>query len=230
MDCRTCSVRVRTEWCDLAGRDLDLLDRAKAVASYEAGDVIFRQGARCDGLRYVSAGMVATLRSWRPGAPPHVNIRYPGDTLGLRAWLFGGEHGATAYALEPTRVCLISGVALKHLMARNSRALFCFLYKLASDLDRAEERLFQRGALRARTRLAKLLMAFKASHGSPGIRGGAVVALPLSRVQLAAAIGVAPATLSRIIGALAADGIARFQGHLVYITDPDRLLAEAQPA
>lgn len=230
MDCRNCSVRARTEWCDLAGRDLDLLNTAKSVRDYEAGEEIFRQGTPCDGLRYLGSGMVATLRAWRERTPVHVNIRYPGDTIGLRAWLFGANHFATARALEPTRVCLISGVALKHLMGKNSRALFCFLYKLASELDLAEERLFHRTGLRARTRLAKLLIAFKVSHGSPGIRGGAVVALPLTRAQIAAAIGVAPTTLSRIIGTLASDGIARFEGRLVYITDPDRLLAEARPA
>lgn len=230
MDCRSCTVRVRTEWCDLAGRDLDLLNAAKTVHDYDAGDEIFRAGTPCDGLRYVGGGLVATVRAWATRGPVHVNIRYPGDTLGLRSWLFGANHFATAHALEPSRICLISGVALKHLMAKNARALFCFLYKLASDLELAEERLLQRRGLSARTRLASLLMAFKASHGSPGIRGGAVVAVPLTQAQIAAAIGVAPATLSRIIGALARDGIARFQGRLVYIADPDRLRAEARPA
>jgi CRP-like cAMP-binding protein len=144
MDCRTCSVRVRTEWCDLAGRDLALLDAAKTATEYDADEEIFRQGTPCSGLRYIASGMVATSRRWEGRAPVHVNVRYPGDTLGLRAWLCGGNHLATARALEPSRICLISGVALTHLLAKNSRALFCFLAKLASELDIAEERLFHR--------------------------------------------------------------------------------------
>lgn len=226
MDCQTCRVRVRTEWCDLAGRDLALLNAAKAVSEYDAGEEVFRQGASCDGLRYVASGMVATLRQWEGHARVHLNIRYPGDTLGLRSWLCGANHSATARTLEPSRICLISGVALTHLMAHNPSALFCFLSKLVSELDIAEERLFQRTALHARTRLAKLLLAFKTSHGSPGARGGVVVSLPLSKGQIAAAIGVSPASLSGIIRRLATDGVAQFRGRRVYIADPQRLLAE----
>lgn len=229
MDCRTCSVRVRTEWCDLAGRDLALLDRAKAVSEYDAGEDIFQQGEPCDGLRYVARGMVATLRQWEGRAPVHFNIRYPGDTLGLRSWLCGGNHFATARALEPSRICLLSGVALTHLLAKNSRALFCFLSKLVSELDIAEERFCRRTSLHGRTRLAKLLLAFKTSHGSPGVGGGVVVSLPLSRGQIAAAIGVSRASLSRVIRDLANEGVACFRGRLVYIADPQRLLAAAEP-
>jgi CRP-like cAMP-binding protein len=229
MDCQTCRVRVRTEWCDLAGRDLALLNEAKSVFEYDADEEIFQQGTPSDGLRYVSKGMVATLRRWEGRAPVHVNIRYPGDTLGLRSWLCGGNHLATARTLEPSSICLISGVALTKLMANNPGALFCFLWKLVSDLDIAEERLFQRTSLHARTRLAKLLMAFKMSHGSPGVRGGVVISLPLSQRQIAAAIGVSPASLSRVIRNLAQDGVARFRGRLVYIDEPQRLLMESRP-
>jgi CRP-like cAMP-binding protein len=228
MNCQTCSVRARTEWCDLAGRDLTLLNTAKTVLKYDAGEEIFRQGTPCDGLRYVASGMVATSRRWEGRPPVHVNIRYPGDTLGLRSWLCGGNHLATARTLEPSRICLLSGVALTHLLAKNSRALFCFLSKLVSELDIAEERLFQRTSLHGRTRLAKLLLAFKTSHGSSGVGGGVVVSLPLSKGQIAAAIGISRASLARVIRDLANEGVACFRGRLVYIADPQRLLAEAQ--
>lgn len=238
MNCETCDVRVRTEWCDLTGLDLILLNTSKVVEEYGAGEDVFQQGSPCDGLRYVASGMVATTRTWPGRTPVHINIRYPGDTLGLRAWLSGGNHLATARTLEPARTCLISGVALAHLTASHGAAMMRFLSRLASDLDIAEERLFYRSTLGARARLAKVLLAFRPSHGRPAegkrpnppadARGGLVVSLPLSRSQIAAAIGVSPAHLSRIIASLMDDGVARFRGRLVHITDPQRLLAEVQ--
>jgi DNA-binding MurR/RpiR family transcriptional regulator len=56
-----------------------------------------------------------------------------------------------------------------------------------------------------------------------------VISLPLSKRQIAAAIGVSPASLSRVVRNLAKDGVARFRGRLVYIAEPQRLLMEARP-
>lgn len=56
-----------------------------------------------------------------------------------------------------------------------------------------------------------------------------VVSLALSEGQIAAAIGVSRASLSPVIRDLANEGVACFRGRLVYIADPQRLLAEAPP-
>ena len=81
-----------------------------------------------------------------------------------------------------------------------------------------------------RTKFIHLLLVLMNRHGRTAIDGSRVMQLPLSRRDLASMIGARHETLSRIIGRLEEDGIARFSGRTVRVTRPHSLLDEIRPA
>ena len=85
-----------------------------------------------------------------------------------------------------------------------------------------------RTLLSVRARLAYLLLELRVRHGQVDADGNIVIDLPLSRQDLASLAGTRPESLSRVIKALEAAGVARFTGRRVVVVDLDVLVDEAE--
>ena len=79
-----------------------------------------------------------------------------------------------------------------------------------------------------RSKFVHLLLALMNRHGCTATDGSRFMELPLSRRDLASMIGTRHETLSRIIGRLEEDGLARFSGRTVHLTQPHSLVQEIQ--
>jgi CRP/FNR family transcriptional regulator len=225
-NCFTCKAFIHTEFEALLERDVAVINEGKVTRNYRSGEPIFRAGDCSDGVYCVGAGLVCTRKADKAGKSIPLRLRYPGDTLGFRSFLSGTRHVMSAEALEPTRVCFIGGDTIRDLLSRNLDLCLSFLRRLASDLDSAEERLFQRKSLNARARLAQLLLVLFGSHGTVTEGGELLLKLPLTRQDMAEAIGVNVKSMSRIIRKFQDESIARFSGRTVQVPHFDKLVAE----
>ena len=213
----------------LAKEDLALLDQAKAVRHYEAGETIFQQGEPCSGVFCIESGTVARRKTDAEGHSVLVQLAHPGQTLGYRDFFGGQGHTASAEALTPARVCHVEGAAMRQMLAHNPTLGLNFLAHLAEDLDNAEESILQNSSLSVRTRLVHLLLTLKDRFAGVTDDGTIVLSLPLARQDLAARLGTRPETISRTIAALESNSVAPFSGRTVRIPDLDVLLNEIEP-
>lgn len=226
--CLTCTLRQGNEWRVLNEEEIRLLARSRKRREYETGESIFSVGEPSHGLYCVVSGTVAIRKSDAEGNVIPIRLSYPGDTLGYRGLLLGARRRYSAEALEPSRICYIDKPVVMTLLGRNPALSQQFLQRIANDLNDAHDHLMRNATLSNRSKFVHLLLALMKRHGCTANDGSRFMQLPLSRRDLASMIGARHETLSRIISRLEEDGLARFSGRTVHLTQPHSLLQEIQ--
>lgn len=224
--CIVCHVGRRSDWRDLDEAASALLEGGRRRREYGSGEVVFAQGERNDGVHCVSGGTVGIRRLDANGNSVLLGLAYPGDTIGYRSFLTGGEHKTSAEALGPSVVCHIDRATLTALLAGNPAFGLRFLKRSIFELEHAHDTMFRQATLSNRHQLVHLLLVLVRRHGRRHANGSQSIDLPVSRRDLASMIGTRHETVSRIIGRLETDGMAHFSGRQVIIPSVEALAAE----
>lgn len=222
--CGECRFGAISVWQPVAEDQRGVLARSFLRRPLDKAEVIFAQGAPPEAVYCLSRGLVA-LRSYRPdGASVLVRLVYPGDILGFRSFLADDAHQTEATALVPSRVCLVARREAREIVQGSPQTLGRIAGRCAEELARARN--WQRAAAKAdnRERLAQLILQL-ADGLEPGNEGPLRLRLPLSRRDMAAALGVEPETVSRLIGRLRSEGVIQVSGRWIEIEALDRLRA-----
>lgn len=230
VSCLTCDNRSNSEWCALEHEELELLDQVKTTNVYQPGQVVFYQGNSCLGVFCVEEGTVALRKTDVNGNSVIVRLVQAGETLGYRSYFSGGSYSASAEALTAARVCFIDRDAVGSLLERNPKVGHQFLRHMARDLELSDNEQLNMATLDVRTRLSHLLLTLKDRFSEVDDDGNIIVELPLSRQDMASMLGTRPETIARTIKGLETDGVARFNGRTVTVSDLDLLLDEVEPA
>ena len=110
--CVICHVWRRSDWRELEEAGRQLLGRGRHRKDYNSGEIVFAQGAENDGVYCISGGTVGIRRLDHNGNSVLLGLAYPGDTIGYRSFLTGGEHKTSAEALGPSVLCHIDRATL----------------------------------------------------------------------------------------------------------------------
>ncbi len=225
--CFTCLAFSSTEFEALPESDVRVLDGAKVTRVYESGEAVFREGAPSEGIYCVGAGALCARRTNSSGRSVPLRLKYPGDTLGLRSFLFGDPHPSTVEALETSRVCVVDTNTVRELLSRNVNLALAFVRRLGGDLSLAEEKLLNRGTVSGRARLARLLVNFVEFHGIVSKDDVLVFKLPFTRKEMVGVLGVTLRTISNHLRTLRNNGIVEIDGRTVQVRDFSQLVGEA---
>ncbi|MDX1402204.1 MAG: Crp/Fnr family transcriptional regulator, partial [Kiloniellales bacterium] len=147
----------------------------------------------------------------------------PGETLGYKSFLRKAPHDNSAEVLMPSIICFVKSTTVQDLLSRNPDLGLEFLNHSLRDLRETENRYMESVTWKARTRLLHLLLVLNERFGKETKEGTHKIELPISRQDLAGLIGTAPETMSRTIQRLQTDGIARFDGRTVVISNIEDL-------
>jgi CRP-like cAMP-binding protein len=229
LNCFTCQVRDRAEWCVLSDAEVELLNKGRVTKEYLPGEVIFHEGDPCRGVFCMESGMVGVRKTDADGNSVLLYLVTPGDTLGYRALLAGEDYRASAEALEPTRICVIDTPTVRSLLEHNPALGLRYLKRVSKSLGNAEEKILHNATLSVRARFAHLLMVLLDKYGQKNIEGPTEFELPLSRHDLASMIGTTPESMSRTIKKMESDGVAKFAGRTVFIPEIESLVMEFEP-
>jgi CRP/FNR family transcriptional regulator len=224
--CVVCHVGRRSDWRDLDEAASAVLEGGRRRREYGSGEVVFAQGECNDGVHCVSGGTVGIRRLDANGDSVLLGLAYPGDTIGYRSFLTGSEHKSSAEALGPSVVCHIDRATITALLAGNPEFGLRFLKRSIFELEHAHDTMFRQATLSNRHQLMHLLLVLVQRHGRRHANGSQSIDLPVSRRDLASMIGTRHETISRIIGRLEIDGMARFSGRQVVIPSVEALAAE----
>ncbi len=83
---------------ELCASEISSLSERVSLLRYAASEVIFLEGARCDGLLIVMEGAVRVLKTAPSGRHQLLAIERPGSSLGEVSVFDGGPYSATAIA------------------------------------------------------------------------------------------------------------------------------------
>jgi len=90
-----------------------------------------------------------------------LGITFPGDTLGYRAFLIGGDHHVSAEALNPTTAYFFDKATVRVLLDRNPALGLQYMRLAVEAADIAEENFLQSVTVSVRARFAHLLLVLK---------------------------------------------------------------------
>lgn len=228
LDCLHCSSRSNSEWGGICAHDVVLLNSAKVVNHYKAGQTIFYQGNPPLGLYCIEKGTVLLRKTDAEGRSAIVRLATKGQTLGYRAFFSGVPYSASAEASTDCVVCWIDKGVVHEVVKRNPPVLLEFLKHVSQDLMDAEESILRAATLPVRTRLAHFLLSLKDRDSEVDDEGRIILQLQISRQDLASMLGTTPETIARLVKQLTTEEVAIFSRRTVIIPDLDKLLDEVE--
>lgn len=229
--CDRCAVRDRALCHDVteaAARELGPIAHHRRVP---VGQVIQSEHQGLSWLAIIVSGVVKLVKAQKDGRLQIVGLQYPADFVGHP---YASKNTLVAEATTPLELCCFSKSAFETVM-RNHPSLEQALYRRAlDDLETAREWMFLLGRKSAREKVASLLVsiATRITRPIPSAAGPAFslrFELPLSRNEIADALGLTIETVSREVRYLKMAGVIATSGRRsVSVLKPELLSALAE--
>lgn len=199
---------------DVAPADVVSLARQAIALDARRGDLVARCGEPVPGLFIAGFGLAKLAL----GQPPHdrvLRLVGAGQAFGAAPALLGRALPYQVVALRDSKFAVVPGPALLALLERNAT----FARTLAAALaERSIELVAELDAASLKDGAQRLAAYLRGLAGAER-----VVRLPVSKTLIAARLGIQKATLSRLLGRFAAQGLIEVAGRDITLLDRERL-------
>jgi CRP/FNR family transcriptional regulator, nitrogen fixation regulation protein len=187
--------------------ELGELSRSRVILSefrYDRGSEIYGEAEPADYIYQVLDGAVRSHKLLSDGRRQIGAFHLVGDIFGLEN---GTVHRFTAEAIVDTTVRLMKRRSLEHVAATDVLVALDLLNMTTTSLQHAEDHLLLLGRKTSLERVAAFLIEMDRRLTAPG-----VIALPMSRRDIADYLGLTLETVSRALSYLHSKGILGFMG------------------
>jgi CRP-like cAMP-binding protein len=205
--------------------ELDFMAASKSSQFYHKGQIIFQQGTPVMGMHCIHQGKVKMSKVGGDGKEHITRLVRQGDVMGFRPLLSGGSYSTSAVALEDSVVCFVPRPDVLHLLQSNRQFSNVLLQQMAAGLGEAEEQMLRLAYKPVRERLAEALLLVRRTFGPASTTSGVPFSTALSREDLAALVGTAKETVSRLLSEYKDAGIISTRGSQITILSEERLVA-----
>ncbi len=188
--------------------------------NYRRGEVIFWQNDPASDVHIIKTGQVKISATSAEGEEIIMAILTPGDSFGEIALLDGQPRSASAIAMENTQTITLDRADFLDVMSRNPEMMGIVLASLAAGWRRTSHLLEDAMFLDIPRRLGKRLLQLAEKHGVKTGKG-IEIDLHLTHNDLAAALGVSPATLKKHLRVLSDSGLIAVERKQVAVLPPD---------
>jgi CRP-like cAMP-binding protein len=205
----------------LEEEDLRRIAQLAVPRSFEAGQVVFREGDASDTCYVVHTGHTRAVHQHGDGRTLTLATFGPGDIFGELALFEDELRSATVEALEPTSVVAVLGPDMRRLMSEHPGIALRLVIALGRRLRETNERLARRSFQSVQSRVASVLGELVAQAQADG----GDVTITATQADLAKLAGTSRESASRFLAVLERAGvISQGRGRLV-VHDPDALAA-----
>lgn len=182
--------------------------------------ILYREGSPMDSVYVVSEGVVKTYRDLPSGKRRIAAFLFASDLFGLAE---NGRYLNTAQAITRVTLYRLPSDQLTDVLRRDADLQFQFLCKVTHELREAQRRTILVSRRDAPGRLAMFLRKL-GKHLQPNAEDPEVIALPMSRSEIAEYLALSLETVSRASVTLERRGLVAFEGRRsVRILDSARL-------
>jgi CRP/FNR family nitrogen fixation transcriptional regulator len=171
---------------------------------YSRGSEIFGETEPADYVYQVVSGAVRSYKLLSDGRRQIGAFHLAGDIFGLEN---GATHRFTAEAIVDTTVRLVRRISLEHVATTNALVARNLLNMTTTNLQHAEDHMLLLGRKTSLERVAAFLLEMDRRLTAAG-----VMALPMSRRDIADYLGLTLETVSRALSYLHDRGILGFLG------------------
>lgn len=208
-----------------AGLSREELERLADVAvprSYEAGQVVFREGDDGDTCFVVRDGSLKATRTHSDGRTIALTELRAGDMFGELAMFSGERRSATIEAVEDTSAVALLGPDVRRLLADNPEIAVKMLVALADRVRAANDRIASQSFQSVASRVAGVLAAQVQARQNEGA-GQSDVAVQMTQADIAQLAGTSRESASRFLATLERAGIVELGRGKVVVRDPAAL-------
>lgn len=223
-NCHSCPSRQSPLLGCCLAEELDFIANTKMAQVYHKGQTIYQQGNPVLGMHCLNQGKVKLAKTGGDGKEHITRLVQHGSVLGLRAMLGGGQYSTSAVALDDCVICFIPRPDVLRLIQSNRQFANTLLQLLAAKLGDAEEQLLRLAYKPVRERLAEALLLVRRTFDSAA--GPAEpFTIALAREDLAALVGTAKETVSRLLTEYKDAGIIATRGSQIMLLQEAQLTA-----
>ncbi|HEY0631031.1 MAG TPA: Crp/Fnr family transcriptional regulator [Thermoleophilaceae bacterium] len=209
-------------FADLSEHDLRELAQVAVPRSYEAGQVVFREGDAGDTCFVVRSGAARVTRRHSDGRVITLTELRPGAIFGELA-MFGGEtRSASIEVLEPMRALAILAADLRRLILTHPDIAVKMLEGLAHRLRAANERIARQSFQTVAGRVASALLGQVQALSRDGELGHDVL-VRATQAEIAQLAGASRESASRFLAKLERAGLITTGRGKVVVHEPDAL-------
>lgn len=200
--------------CSTSPEVLQILDKAKVVCKFKAGQYIFYSGNDALGLFSVSKGLVKLEVSAPTGASHTLRLVGPAGVLGYRSLFSNEPYHASAIAVEDTELCFLPKADIMTIFKTHPEIMMKLLGHLSKDLRTAEEKWMGQMDKGASERVAEAIIFLQENF----------VHQSWTRREIAQWAGTTPETVMRTLAQFEKEGlIDQSDGRNIHITNFDAL-------
>jgi len=218
----SCKILEETYFSWISRDDLFFLDKKKTSTIYEAGQIIFHEGAYPNGIFCVQSGKLKIYKEGKDGRSQIVRLATPGMFLGIRSLLGREKYAASAMALEDSAVCFVNRSDFFEIIAKYPKIAENLMTNLSKLLLEAEEKILSIAQNPVRQRLAEALLILGKIYceDDENKKQGSIC---MSREDLANIVGTATESVIRILSEFKEDKLIATKGRRIIILDSEKL-------
>ena len=223
--CQTCAQRFKSIFCKAREEYVTTINEQKICNTYKKGQVLFHEGSYPFGVYCINDGKIKLSHQGDNGKEQIVRLLNSGDVLGYRALLSGDRYGASAVALEDTKVCFIPKEIFVTALKNDTGLAFEMMKLLSDELHKTEVKLTHLAQKPIRERLAETLLFIKETYGFEA--DGTTLNVRLSLEEIANLVGTDTEYTIRLLSDFKKDGMVELDGKKIKILKHQLLVETA---
>jgi len=210
---------------DLPPEALQEIGQYIRIATFKAGEVVFRKGEPGRGLMTLVRGRVKITTRLANGRQAVLNVAKPGELFGEIALIDGGPRTADAVVVEDATVLVLDRRDFLPFLEHNPQVSIKLLNVLCDRIRQStvmtEDALF----LDVPSRIARTLLRL-AGHDGTEIKSGVRIELRLSQAELGNSAGVTRESVNRQLRDWRERGLVELDDGRLVLTDVEALREE----
>ncbi|NLJ12970.1 MAG: Crp/Fnr family transcriptional regulator [Gammaproteobacteria bacterium] len=206
----------------LSESQLSQLLEDSQLLNLEKGGYVFRQGDVCNSFGFIISGSIKVYRLTPDGQEKVFDVIGERNTFAeAMAFMGTGNYVATAQAVLPTQLLMLSNATYTRLLRDNTETVMALLAALSVRMHQRLNEIEILSLKNATHRVIRYILsqALKACSRCDTQS----FELPMAKRLVAGHLSIQPETFSRIIHHLSDQGIIRVEGRLICILDSARL-------
>lgn len=205
-------------FADLTKQEMRALATRVSKKHLQRGELLFGEGDSCIGLFMVVTGKIRLFNLSPAGREQVLAVRGPGRSFGDPVVFEGGNHAASASALEDAELLFISRTDFQNFCREHPEVMFKVIAEVGSRLRRMIGIIQDLSFTTVRQRLIAMVLRLAQTSGTASTEE-LHVELTKTHEELAAELGTVRELVSRTLRQLQAEGFLEVNGRTIIVKD-----------
>jgi len=204
----------------LCDKEFDYIADNLLCKVYQRGSTVYQENCHIEGVYIILSGIIKQVKSGNKGRELIIRFAQGGDMIGFRSVLTKEPACATSEVMEKAVVCYLPGEVLSQVMTTNSDFALCLMRKVCRELEDSQMFILNIAQKKVRERMADVLIHLKDQFQLDYDNS---LKIPLSRKELASAVGTAPESAIRMLTDFRKERLVDVQGRQIRLLNVQKL-------